>query len=132
MVADTNFNKRYAWDLLRHLWEAEAGGYGVKILVQSRKGTALGVKTDRDDLFFKVVEYCDLAYNSYKSHAEDIINTKFRNVFPDWVVDFPLKGPHSLGGEVYVLHQLEGEEEPIQVDFIDYMDDSDYDPFEEG
>ena len=52
--------------------------------------------------------------------------------FPDWVVDFPLKGPHSLGGEVYVLHQLEGEEEPIQVDFIDYMDDSDYDPFEEG
>ena len=53
-----------------------------------------------------MVEYCDLAYNSYKSHAEDIINTKFKNVFPDWTVDFPLKGPHSLGGEVYVLHQL--------------------------
>ena len=69
MVADTNFNKRYAWDLLRHLWEAEKGGYDVKILIQSRKGTALGVKTDRDDLFCKVVEYCDLAYNSYKSHA---------------------------------------------------------------
>ena len=126
MVADTNFNKRYAWDLLRLLWEAEKDGYDVKILIQSRKGTALGVKSDRDDLFSKVVEYCDLAYNSYKSHAEGIINTKFKNVFPDWTVDFPLKGPHSLGGEVYVLHQLEGETEPIQVDFIDYMnDDSD-------
>ena len=64
MVADTNFNKRYAWDLLRHLWEAEAGGYGVKILVQSRKGTALGVKTDRDDLFFRVVEYLSLIHIS--------------------------------------------------------------------
>ena len=122
MVADTNFNKRYAWDLLRHLWEAERDGYQVKILIQSRKGNALGVKTDRDDLFFKMVEYCDLAYNSYKSHAEDIINTKFRNVFPDWTVDFPLKGPHSLGGEVYILHQLEGETEPTQVDFVDYME----------
>ena len=39
MVADTNFNKRYAWDLLRHLWEAEKGGYDVKILIQSKKGT---------------------------------------------------------------------------------------------
>ena len=126
MVADTNFNKRYAWDLLRHLWEAEKDGYDVKILIQSRKGTALGVKSDRDDLLFKVVEYCDLAYNSYKSHAENIINTKFKNVSPDWVVDFPFKGPHSLGGEVYLLHQLEGETEPIQVDFLDYMEnDSD-------
>ena len=42
MVADTNFNKRYAWELLRHLWEAEKGGYDVKILIQSKKGTALG------------------------------------------------------------------------------------------
>ncbi len=56
------------------------------------------------------------------SHAEDIINTKFKNVFPDWTVDFPLKGPHSLGGEVYILHQLEGETEPTQVDFVDYME----------
>ena len=62
MVADTNFNKRYAWDMLRHFWEAEAGGYICKIIVQSKKGTALGVKNDRDDLFFKVVEYCNLAY----------------------------------------------------------------------
>ena len=86
--------------------------------------------TDRDDLFFKVVEYCDLAYNSYKTHAEEVINGKLKAT--GWTVDFPLKGPYSLGGEVYVLHQLEGETEPIQVDFIDYMDDSDYDPFEEG
>lgn len=121
MVADTHFNKRYAWDLLRHLWEAERDGYAVKILVQSRKGTALGVKTDRDDLFFKVVEYCNLAYDSYKTHAEDVINGKLKAT--GWTVDFPYKGPHSLGGEVYVLHQLEGEEEPIQVDFVDYMED---------
>ena len=32
---------------------------------------------------------------SYKL-AEDIINTKFKNVFPDWTVDY-----HSLGGKVY-------------------------------
>ena len=119
MVADTNFNKRYAWDLLRHLWEAEKDNKSVKILIQSRKATALGVTTDRDDLFFKVVEYCNLAYESYKKHAEDVVNGKLKAI--GWTVDFPYKGPHSLGGEVYVLHQLEGETEPIQVDFVDYM-----------
>ena len=64
MVADTNFNKRYAWDLLRHLWEAEEGGYHIRIIIQSRKSTALGVTTDRDDLIGKTVQYCDLAYLS--------------------------------------------------------------------
>ena len=32
MVADTHFNKRYAWDLLRHLWEAEEMGMQLKYL----------------------------------------------------------------------------------------------------
>tara|TARA_X000000368_G_scaffold72686_1_gene53196 strand:+ start:717 stop:1841 length:1125 start_codon:yes stop_codon:yes gene_type:complete len=122
MTADTNFNKRYAWDLLRHLWEAEAGGYNIRILVQSKKSTALGVKTDRDDLICKAVQYCDLAYDSYKSHAEEVINNKFKNIFPDWSIDFPLKGVHSLTGEVYLLHQLEGEDEPLQIDFTEYME----------
>ena len=126
MVADTNFNKRYAWDMLRHFWEAEAGGYICKIIVQSKKGTALGVKNDRDDLFFKVVEYCNLAYESYKTHAEEVINGKLKAT--GWTVDFPFKGVHSLASEVYVLHQLEGELEPIQVDFTNYME---FNPFEE-
>ena len=125
MVADTNFNKRYAWDLLRHLWEAEALGYNVRILIQSRKSTAKEVKADRDDLFYKTVEYCNLAYDSYKSHAENIINTKFKFISPDWTIDFPVKGVHSLGGEVYTLHQLEGEAEPRQVDWTDYLQDPD-------
>lgn len=124
MVADTNFNKRYAWDVLRHLWEAEKGKYDVKILIQSRKGTAAGVKKDRDDLFTKMVTFCNLAYNSYKDHADNIINGKIKNTFPDWVIDFPVKGVHSLGGEVYTLHQLEGETEPELVDFLDYQDDN--------
>ncbi len=126
MVADTNFNKRYAWDMLRHFWEAEAGGYICKIIVQSKKGTALGVKNDRDDLFFKVVEYCNLAYESYKTHAEEVINGKLKAT--GWTVDFPFKGVHSMASEVYVLHQLEGEEEPTQVDFTNYME---FNPFEE-
>ena len=120
MVADTNFNKRYAWDLLRHLWQAEEGGYHVRILIQSRKSTALGVKTDRDDLICKTVEYCDLAYNSYKTHAEEVINGKLKAT--GWTVDFPYKGAHSLTGEVYFLHQLEGETVPVQIDFTEYME----------
>ena len=127
ITADTHYNKRYAWDVLRHLWEAEEGGYGAKILIQSRKGTAAGVKKDRDDLFFKMVKFCDLAYSSYKDHAENVINSKIKNVFPDWAIDFPIKGVHSLGGEVYILHQLEGETEPTLVDFTDYIDDTELD-----
>ena len=112
--------------MLSHFWEAEAGGYICKIIVQSKKGTALGVKNDRDDLFFKVVEYCNLAYESYKTHAEEVINGKLKAT--GWTVDFPFKGVHSLASEVYVLHQLEGELEPIQVDFTNYME---FNPFEE-
>ena len=120
MVADTNFNKRYAWDLLRHLWQAEEGGYHVRILIQSRKSTALGVTCDRDDLICRTVEYCDLAYNSYKTHAKDVINGKLKAT--GWTVDFPYKSVHSLTGEVCFLHQLEGETEPTQIDFTDYME----------
>ena len=120
MVADTNFNKRYAWDLLRHLWEAEKGEYNIRILIQSRKSTALGVTCDRDDLICKTVEYCDLAYNSYKTHAKDVIDGKLKAT--GWTVDFPYKSVHSLTGEVCFLHQLEGETEPTQIDFTDYME----------
>ena len=124
MTADTNYNKRYAWDVLRHLWEAEKNSYDVKILIQSRKGTAAGVKKDRDDLFAKMVTFCNLSYNSYRNEAEKLINGKIKGVFPDWVIDFPVKGVHSLGGEVYTLHQLEGESEPELVDFLDYKDEN--------
>tara|TARA_X000000368_G_C22975798_1_gene687598 strand:+ start:156 stop:1253 length:1098 start_codon:yes stop_codon:yes gene_type:complete len=119
MVADTRFNKRYAWDLLRKLWEAEKDEVSIKVLIQSLKATAYEVQQDRADLIEKTVQYCDLAYSSYKSHAENVINSKLKGM--DWTVDFPYKGVHSLGGEVYLLHQLEGEDDPQLIDWVDWI-----------
>jgi len=123
MVADKRFNKRYAWDLLRHLWEAERTSTPVRILVRSKSTTARGVREDREDLFEKVVEYCNLSYNSYKEFAEKQVNSLLANLASALGGDgiqLNRKGIENVAGEVFVLHQLDGEEAPIEVDFLDY------------
>ena len=123
MVADKRFNKRYAWDLLRHLWEAEITSTPVRILVRSKSTTARGVREDREDLFKKVVEYCNLAYGSYKEFAEKQVNSLLANLASALGGDgiqLNRKGIENVAGEVFVLHQLDGEEAPVQVDFLDY------------
>ena len=118
MVADKRFNKRYAWDLLRHIWEAEENNESVRILIRSKSTTARGVRDDRQDLFEKVVEYCNLSYNSYRDFAEQAMNDSLPSFIPS--IELPRKGVENLPGEVFVLHQLDGEEAPVQVDFLDY------------
>jgi hypothetical protein len=123
MVADKRFNKRYAWDLLRHLWEGENTNTPVRILVRSKSTTARGVREDREDLFEKVVEYCNLSYGSYKGFAEKQINSMLAAVaalMGGDDIQLIRKGIENVSGEVFVLHQLDGEEAPIQVDFLDY------------
>lgn len=124
MVADKRFNKRYAWDLLRHIWEAEQNGESVRILVRSKSTTARGIRDDRQDLFEKVVEYCNLAYNSYREFASEAMNESL----PSYIsgIELPRKGVENLPGEVFTLHQLDGEEEPSQVDFLDYYPSVDF------
>ena len=124
MVADKRFNKRYAWDLLRHIWEAERNGESVRILIRSKSTTARGVRDDRQDLFEKVVEYCNLAYNSYRDFASEAMNESL----PSYIsgIELPRKGVENLPGEVFTLHQLDGEEAPSQVDFLDYYPSVDF------
>jgi hypothetical protein len=119
MVTDPRYNKRYAWDLLRHIWEAEALGKSVRVLIRSKSTTARGVRKDREDLFTKVVEYCNLAYDSYRLFAADVINSQLPSFFGGGI-DLPRKGVENLPGEVYVVDQLDGEEAPQLVDFLDY------------
>ena len=118
MMADTRFNKRYAWDLLRKIWEAEKEGKSVRILVRSGSTTARGVRADRKDLLEKVVEYCNLAYENYRGFASGEINESL----PSYIsgIELPRRGVENLPGDVFLLHQLDGEEEPFQVDFLDY------------
>ena len=124
MTAEQAWNKRYAWDLLRHLLEAEQDDYNVRILVKSKGKTAKEVRDDREDLFTKCVEYYALATNSYKDTASYVINRRFESIgLPSNLIDFPLKGVDALPGEVYILHQLDGETEPEQIDFADYVFD---------
>ena len=119
MVADRRFNKRYAWDLLRHIWEAEQAGKTVRILIRSKSTTARGVREDRDDLLQRVVEYCNLAYNSYRGFATEAMNASMPSFFGGQI-ELPRKGIENLPGEVYLLHQLDDEDEPSLVDFLDY------------
>lgn len=119
MTADCRFNKRYAFDLLRHIWEAEALDKSVRILIRSKATTARGVRKDREDLFTKVVEYCSLSYDSYRGFAQDVINSQLPSFFGGGI-DLPRKGVENLPGEVYVVDQLDGEEEPKLVDFLNY------------
>ena len=119
MTAEKAWNKRYAWDLLRHLLEAERDDYNVRILVKSKGKTAKEVREDRQDLFTKCVEYYALATNSYKDTAAEVINARFESIGMTGV-DFPQKAVDALPGEVYILHQLDGETEPEQIDFSDY------------
>lgn len=119
MVADKKFNKRYAWDLLRHLLEAEKDGKNIRVLVRSKSTTTRGVKEDREDLLQKAVEYCDLTYSSYKTFATDVLN-EGKPSYITGGIELPIKGIENLPGEVYTLHQLEDEDEPELVDFLDY------------
>ena len=121
MTAEKAWNKRYAWDLLRHLLYAEVSesNYNVRILIRSKGKTAKEVRADREDLITKCVEYYALATNSYKDTAAKVINDRFESIGMTGV-DFPLKGVDALPGEVYILHQLDGETEPEQIDFSDY------------
>lgn len=119
MVADKRFNKRYAWDLLRHIWEAEQDGKFVRILIRSKSTTSRAVREDREDLLGKVVEYCNLSYNSYRSFAGEAMNSNLPSFFGG-SIDLPRRGVENLPGEVFLLHQLDGEEAPIQVDFLDH------------
>ena len=118
MVADTRFNKRYAWDLLRHIWEAEEEGESVRILIRSKSTTARGIRNDREDLLTKVVEYCNLSYNSYRDSASKAMNESLPSYIPS--IELPRKGVENLPGDVFLLHQLDGEEQPSEVDFLDY------------
>jgi hypothetical protein len=119
MVSDKKFNKRYAWDLLRHLLEAEREGKNIRILVRSKATTTRGVMEDRDDLLNKVVEYCNLSYDSYRTFASELLNDS-KPSYISGDIELPIKGVENLPGEVYTLHQLEDEEEPKLVDFLDY------------
>ena len=123
MTAEKAWNKRYAWDLLRHLLEAERDNYNVRILVKSKGKSAKEVREDRLDLFTKCVQYYALATNSYKDTAAKVINNRFESIGMTGI-DFPQKGVDALPGEVYVLHQItggsDGETEPEQIDFSDY------------
>ena len=118
MVADKRFNKRYAWDLIRHLLEAEECGKCCRILIRSKSTTARGVKNDREDLIEKVVEYYNLSTNSYREFATDVINIQLGSLFSN--IELPRRGVESIPGEVYFVHQLDSETEPQIVDFLNY------------
>ena len=122
MVCDKRFNKRYAWDLLRHIWEAEALGKNVRILIRSKSTTSRGVREDREDLFKRVVEYCNLSYNSYRSFASLAMNANLPAFFGGGI-ELPRKGVENLPGEVFVLNQLDNETKPHEIDFLDYYGD---------
>ena len=121
MTADKRVNKRYAWDLLRHIWEAEDKGKNVRYLIRSKATTAAGVRKDRQDLFEKVVEYCNLAYGNYTNFASKAMNESL----PSYIgrIELPRRGAENLPCQIYVLNQLEGETEPMEIDLLDYYMD---------
>ena len=121
MTADKRVNKRYAWDLLRHIWEAESEGKNVRYLIRSKATTAAGVRKDREDLFQKVVQYCNLAYGNYTNFASKAMNESL----PSYIsgIELPRRGAENLPCQIYILNQLEGETEPMEIDLLDYYMD---------